>query len=241
MSKKSKGLIFEQAIISGVSEDTGKVPQEHVDNARKLLQEAGGILEDLPSQKQNFKFSEPGDPKTDIYFNNGEQEYKISVKYMSGIQLCSVNKNTVTKYFNIASNKSNVKSDRISNLVKSFESLPKKVLEEEYQSWAKNKRAALNKEMNSVLESNPKLKESLADVAITGKGLFKDTRAVANYILTETKLVKIDSDYIKKCAKQMKTDFRRKSRSNKKTGNREVEANFRIDLNMKTMDSKEEL
>ena len=166
-------------------------------------------------------------------------DVKISVKYMSGVQLCSVNKSTAAKYFNVASDKSNTKSSRISSFVKSFDSLPKKVLEEEYQNWAKNKRDDLNEEMNNILVSNPKLKESLADVAITGTGLFSDSRAVANYILTEAKLVKVNSTYIKQCAKQMKTDFRRKSRSNKKTGNREIEANFRIDLNMKTIDNKE--
>ena len=231
MSKKSKGLIFEQAIITGVSEDTSKVPQEDVDFARNLLKKEGVDLDKLSDQK--FKFSESGDPKTDIYQKNINGEFKISVKYKSSVQLCSVNRETAAKYFNIASEKSNVKSNRISSFVKSFETLPKKVLQKEYKDWEKTGRESLKQELNSILSDNPKLKESLAKVAITGEGLFKDSRAEANYILTEDKLIKIDSDYIKNCAAAMKSDFRSKSRRNKKTNIHYSEANFRIDLNMK--------
>lgn len=231
MKKKSKGLIFEQAIVSGISEDITLVPQEDIDHARALLKDEGVDLQELPKHK--FKFREKGDPKTDIYFKKENKEFKISVKYKSSVQLCSINKDSAAKYLSLAASKSKTNSEKLAKFIKSLDSLPKGVLSQEYKDWEQENKKPLNSELQRLLTESPKLKESLADVAITGNGLFEDSRAVANYVLTEDKLVKVNPDYIKACADIMTAGFRSKSRRNKKTNQRLSEANFRIDLKMR--------
>lgn len=82
-----------------------------------------------------------------------------------------------------------------------------------YELWKKNSRPRLVGAMLGFLESNPQIKESLIEQTLTGAGLFGErSPAVANYVLSPTKMVEINDQYIRQLARNIKIDARGKAR-----------------------------
>lgn len=82
-----------------------------------------------------------------------------------------------------------------------------------YELWKQNSRPRLVGSMLSFLESNPAIKESLIEQTLTGAGLFgESSNATANYVLSPTKMVEINDQYIKQLARSIKIDARGKAR-----------------------------
>ena len=231
---KTAGHIFEDAIYSGVTANQDKVPQSDVDNARAMLRSAGIDPSWLKTPQEAGIKSGRMSPKTDLYvLTPTGQEYKISAKYNGKIQFCSVNRNTAASMFALAAERANIDSKDLDNFIGKFKSsLPKGVSEREYYTWVDNHRDQFLKEMKHWLKEYPELNYHLTDIALTGDGLFKDKKALANWVLTENKFVMITDDYTKKCSKIAKPDFRKKSRKNR-TDN---EANFRMDADLSELD-----
>lgn len=219
---KSYGKLFEEQIIEPRTDSS-----QEVLNARMHLIREGIHLGHLQTNTEAGIKGRP-EPKTDIYYNVHGKEYKISVKYGKAVQLCSINRDSAQKYFSVASQLAGLEDhEEVKDLISDFSTLPKKVEKSEWTQWSDGpSKRIINDKMNAVLHSHPALRYSLAEVALTGRGIFSDSRAEADYVLTEKKFVPIDKEYIQACSDNMRLQFRSKSRKGFS------EACLRIDLDM---------
>jgi len=220
---KTYGKLFEEQIIEPHPDSS-----EDVLSARSILIRAGLDLNKLVNPRDMGMKQRP-EVKTDIYYKAHGNEYKISVKYGNHVQLCSINRESAQKYFSVASQLAGLaEHNDIQDLINDFSTLPKKVDKSEWTQWSDGPaKRVINDKMNGILDKHPRLRYSLAEVALTGKELFSDLRGEADHVLTENKLVPIDKEYIQACSDNMRLQFRCKSRK----GN--SEACLRIDLDMR--------
>jgi len=83
----------------------------------------------------------------------------------------------------------------------------------DWKKWEKENKKKINDYLAIYTANNPEFLYILIDEALTGKRTFGEKNlATANYIITPTEFVKIDSEYVKKVAKGTKITVRAKSR-----------------------------
>tara|TARA_Y100000287_G_scaffold86393_3_gene68648 strand:- start:1344 stop:2003 length:660 start_codon:yes stop_codon:yes gene_type:complete len=166
--------------------------------------------------------------KTDLICESTER--RISIKEHKPIQLCSVGGETASFYFKTAQKNANLtKCNQINNLNVSAQLWQKKMSKNESFLWNLTQKEKEKRSLLSALENNPSFKRELIKIALTGEGIFENSRAIANWVATPEKVTEITDDYIKKVSDNAKIDIRLKSRKGVS------EVNLRIDVNMRKL------
>ena len=221
---KNTGIEFEKDIMD-CCRGNAATPEAH-SAYENIISEFGSVSGLKHSSEVKLKCN----PKADLLFEDGRAG--ISVKKQGTIQLASGGLNYNSNSFKLC-------YEEVKELLTPSEDyivldllakFPKENLyipNPEWDSWRSSTGQIIDDALKNVWDNVPLFREAVVDEMLSGRRLYKDKpRAIADYILTPTKISKIDKNYVTNASPHVKIRIAAKGRWKQKVRHREVSVRF---------------
>ena len=223
---KNTGIKFEKGIVAVSRGSTTATPEAYSAHENIIL-EFGSTYGLKHSSEVRLKCN----PKADILFANRTRA-GISVKMKGAIQLASGGLNYTSNSFQLCyeevrelltPSEDYVVQDLLAKFPKENLYIPNP----EWDSWRSSTGQIIDDALKNVWDNVPLFREAVVDEMLSGRRLYKDKpRAIADYILTPTKISKIDKNYVTNASPHVKIRIAAKGRWKHKVRHREVSVRF---------------
>lgn len=218
---KTKGRQYEIDIANYCNDNLDNPYPEVMSAYAAIVSEFGSANGIRHSSSESWKGTGVREPKADLLFEAGN----ISVKQSGAVQLASGGiKYTLSCfkkcYDEIRNNLSTEDALLIEELISVFDHFgPNKMSNIQWTKWSSTTGRQIDALMKEVWNDVPEFRETMIDEVLSGRRYYKATpKAVAKYILTPSKIHKINKKYVQNISSCVNIRIAAKGRSKKVNG-----------------------